>query len=99
MLMCFQAFLDRGVGFGSGTSGRQIIGCSVPLKIGQRGLAQSLVNATEPDRVVGSNKVCSEKNGGWEVKFLQNWPGNVVITLETVIESDGHFRASIAFLD
>src|SRR6266853_1251466 len=97
MLMYFQAILDRGVGFGSGALSRQIVGYSIPLKSGQRGFAQSLVNATEPDRVVGSNKVRGEKNGGWEAQILQNRPGNVIVTLETIIESKCHFRGSTVF--
>ena len=95
--MRFQAFLDRGVGLGSAALSRQIIGYSIPLEIGQRGFAQSLVNATKPDRVVGSDKVRGQKNGGGEAQLLQNRPGNVIVTLEPVIESDGHFRASIVF--
>src|SRR5205809_3024079 len=75
MLMRFQAFLDRGVGLSSAALSRQIIGYSVPLEIGQRGFAQSLVNATKPDRVVGSDKVRGQKNGRSEGTRLNSSHG------------------------
>src|SRR5438046_10120610 len=97
MLMRFQAFLDRGVGLGSAALSRQIIGYSIPLEIGQRGFAQSLVNATKPDRVVGSDKVRGQQNGGGEAQLLLSRPGNVRVTLGPVVDSDGRFPGSIVF--
>src|SRR5207245_5950245 len=94
MLMRFQAFLDRGVGLGSAALSRQIIGYSIPLEIGQRGFAQSLVNATKPDRVVGSDKVRGQKNSGGEGQLIQKRTGNVIVTLEHIIEIDCTYRVA-----